>query len=293
MSAIRRWTEHAPCAICGGHDGLPKGRGVRCFGFISSDGAWARCSREDHGGDWEPSTGCHVHRLDKPCRCGIDHLDGRAASPAPIPPPAAPRIDAAEAVARIWGGTTKATGTVVETYLRGRGITTEVPPTLRFATRLWHAEAEAAFPAMVGGVQRWPGRRVEAVHRTYLDQDGRKAPATPVKKALGPCAGGAIRLAPAGPVLAITEGIETALSVLQETGLPTWAALSASGMCGLILPEPPLAAEIIIAADADTNGAGLRAAEAAAARWVREGRRVRIALPPRGDFNDLLQEGAA
>jgi DNA primase len=45
--------------------------------------------------------------------------------------------------------------------------------------------------------------------------------------------------------------------------------------------------EIIILADGDD--AGEAAAQHCAGRWVREGRRVRIARPPRGmDFNDML-----
>ena len=53
--------------------------------------------------------------------------------------------------------------------------------------------------------------------------------------------------------------------------------------------------DVIVLADGDD--AGEAAARDAALRWKREGRRVRIARPPRGaDFNDLLvsrtQEGA-
>ena len=52
---------------------------------------------------------------------------------------------------------------------------------------------------------------------------------------------------------------------------------------------------IVILADHDASGAGLRAAETAARRLRSEGREVVIALPPRegDDFNDLLlREGA-
>jgi phage/plasmid primase-like uncharacterized protein len=102
----------------------------------------------------------------------------------------------------------------------------------------------------------------------------------------------AVHLAPAAERMAVAEGIETALSVQQATGIPTWAALSAGGIERLELPTLPLAAEVVIAADADEDG--LRAANQAARRWLREGRSVRIATPPVGrDFNDLLREGAA
>ena len=66
------------------------------------------------------------------------------------------------------------------------------------------------------------------------------------------------------------------------------AALSTSGLVSLILP--PIVRLVLIAADHDTNGAGERAARAAAFRWLGEGRRVRIAMPPEpgSDFNDVL-----
>jgi phage/plasmid primase-like uncharacterized protein len=78
------------------------------------------------------------------------------------------------------------------------------------------------------------------------------------------------------------------LAALQAAAMPTWAALSTAGM--VALPLPPIAQDIIILADHDANGAGERAAYAAADRWLGEGRRVRIALPPvpGTDFADVL-----
>jgi len=141
---------------------------------------------------------------------------------------------------------------------------------------------------MVAAVARVPNRAVVAVHRTYLRPDGRgKADVEPTKASLGPTGGGAVRLAPAGEQLAVTEGIETGLSVVAATGVPTWVAISAGGLTNLILPPPPLAIEITISADHDP--VGINAAHEAAERWSHEGRRVRIALPSIGsDFNDLF-----
>jgi putative DNA primase/helicase len=69
--------------------------------------------------------------------------------------------------------------------------------------------------------------------------------------------------------------------------MPAWAALSAPGIENLVLS--PEATHIVICADNDRNGTGQRAAHKAAQRWMAEGRRVRIALPPPGfDFNDVL-----
>ena len=94
-----------------------------------------------------------------------------------------------------------------------------------------------------------------------------------------------MRLAPAGPELVLSEGIETGLSVQQATGLPVWATLSTSGLRSVILP--PEVETVIIAADADEPGE--KAAQEAARRFIAEGRTVKIARPPKGmDFNDLL-----
>ena len=86
----------------------------------------------------------------------------------------------------------------------------------------------------------------------------------------------------------VAEGIETALSAMTATAMPAWAALSASGMKALILPS--IVRTVIILADHDLSGAGEHAARTAAARWLAEGRRVRIAMPPvpGTDFNDVL-----
>lgn len=132
---------------------------------------------------------------------------------------------------------------------------------------------------------------LHAVHRTYLDKDGRKkAPVQPAKMTLGPIGHCGIHLAPAAEKLALAEGIETALSVMQVTGIPTWSTISAGGLQKIILPLPPLCSDIIIAADADV--VGLNAAHEVAQRFIEEGRQVRIAVPPPGagkDFNDALR----
>jgi hypothetical protein len=85
----------------------------------------------------------------------------------------------------------------------------------------------------------------------------------------------------------VGEGIETCLAAMQASAQPAWAALSTSGMTALRLP--PDVRTVIILADHDCSGAGERAAYAAAARGLAEGRRVRIAMPPEPgtDFNDV------
>jgi hypothetical protein len=182
--------------------------------------------------------------------------------------------------------------TAVEHYWHSRGLGgLPIPKTIRAAASwLRHRESGGSRPAMVALVEHVEHGPV-AIHRTWLTVDGSsKASFDPPRKELGPVGGGAVRLARAGELLLVAEGIETTAAAIAATGLPGWAALSDGGIKRLILPPLPLAALVIIAADNDANGAGERAARIAAQRWLREGRRVRVALPPETgtDFNDLL-----
>jgi putative DNA primase/helicase len=108
---------------------------------------------------------------------------------------------------------------------------------------------------------------------------------------LGRFMGGAIRFAAAGPEMAIGEGIETTLSYMQVSGIPSWAAICTSGMRSIVLPPLPMAAVVHLLVDLDP--AGEEAAKAAADRLSREGRAVKLARPTTGkDFNDALRGGA-
>ena len=102
-------------------------------------------------------------------------------------------------------------------------------------------------------------------------------------------AGCAVRFGPDGRIIALAEGIETALSVSRASRLTVWATLSTSGMKAVLLPPPPVGEVVIIAADHDE--AGLAAAEVTAARLEAEGRAISVIYPPkpRTDFNDLLR----
>ena len=185
----------------------------------------------------------------------------------------------------IWRSSAPAAGTPVETYLAARGLKLPPGPSLRFHAGLRHPSG-GVWPAMVALVSRGTDDTPLAIHRTYLARDGSgKAPIDPSRLMLGPCRGGAVRLAEPDDVLMVGEGIETCLTALQATGRPVWAALSTSGLRALDLPRT--IREVIVLADSDKPGEA--AARACALRWARESRRVRIARPPRGmDFNDML-----
>jgi DNA primase len=187
---------------------------------------------------------------------------------------------------RMWQNAAPARGSPVEKYLRSRGLALPPAPVLRFAPRCWNRETGRELPAMLARVDDINGELV-AVHRTWLRADGSgKAALQEPKWSLGPIGGAAVRLAPAGPVLAVAEGIENALTAIAA-GYAAWSGVSAGGMQSVVLPR--MVEKVLIVADHDANGVGQRAARKAADRWLAEGRQVRIAPTRLGeDLNDAL-----
>ena len=224
---------------------------------------------------------------------GLGLIEGGGAFVAPDPAQQARRMAEERAEAdkraaqaqRLWEGAAPISGTLVETYLRARGITAPLPDSLRFDPSCWHATARR-FPAMVAKVE---GAGRFAVHRTYLRDDGTgKADVDPAKAMLGAVAGGAVRLSEASGPLVLAEGIETALSLasgLVRGPVTLWAALSASGLRAVRLPPDP--SQVIIATDGDR--AGREAAQALAAKAHAQGWAVSLLPAPEGaDWNDVL-----
>jgi len=199
------------------------------------------------------------------------------------------RAEAAKRAAqakRLWTEAQPITDTLAETYLRGRGITCDLPPALRFHPATWHGPTAKRYPALVAAVQ---GTGLPAVHRTYLRPDGSgKAEIDPPKAMLGATAGGAVRLADGPSWLAVGEGIESTLSLscgLLDGPATLWAGLSTSGLRGLRLPSQ--AGRLTIACDGDTPGR--EAANVLAERAHALGWHVGICDPGTGaDFNDIL-----
>ncbi len=191
-------------------------------------------------------------------------------------------------------------GTAAEAYLRHRGITVPLPAALRFA-RLKPPKGSGVaaaigldlVPAMVA-VVTGPDGEPSGIQRTYLTEDGRKAPSTDgkVKYSLGFVRGGAIRLGPVEPAgLALCEGVEDALSLIEMGAASAWAAAGSGMLASMALPVE--VRSVVIGADADE--AGRIAAERAAATFASHGREARIIYPSGGakDFNAELTGGQA
>lgn len=180
----------------------------------------------------------------------------------------------------LWRAAEPAAGTVVETYLRGRGIDA-LPVSIRCGSTV-HA-GRIQMPTMLAAVQA-PGGAVVAVQSTLLTHAGRKASASVPRITTGALGVGAVRFAPVDSVLGLAEGVETALAAQQLTGVPCWAALGAARMHRIQIPDR--VSEIHIFGDADD--AGRAAAERTAA--ANASRRVVLRFPPDGckDWNDVL-----
>ncbi len=78
MGRIQRFTKNRPCPVCGGHKDLPQGKGRRCYGFMSGDGLYAHCTREEYAGRIErnANSNAYPHRFEGDCRCGKMHGAG-------------------------------------------------------------------------------------------------------------------------------------------------------------------------------------------------------------------------
>jgi putative DNA primase/helicase len=248
-----------PCPRCGGTDR---------FGVNVRKQIW-NCRQCTKGGDvidlvkhLDGATTTEAVRM-------LTGMPSRPASPT-RPTPAAPKSDddyegrQRDKARWLWSQRQPIAGSIAERYLReARGYSGALPPTLAFLP------ARNGKPPVMIAAFAYPNEResgvlgepvnVEAVHLTALKSDGSgKADITPNKIMLASPAGNPIAVAAMSDSmwgLAITEGIEDALSVHQATGLSAWAAGSAPHMAKLaatILRAEP--ESVTILADGDDAG---------------------------------------
>ena len=170
----------------------------------------------------------------------------------------------------VWNAAMPIGGTPAAEYLLRRNLKPPWPPALR-----WDRQRRRMLAAVVRD------DRLAGLHVTRL----------PAKERThhGTVRGGVIRLAraPRNGVLALAEGVETALAYMALSGHPTWSALSSAGLAAVVLPAG--VQRLVIAADFD--GSGLVAAESLEKRARDEGvPEVHIDVPSRyrSDWADVL-----
>jgi hypothetical protein len=196
-----------------------------------------------------------------------------------------------ESARRLFAMSQTISGTVVEAYLRKRGITAlHGTGCLRFHPRCyyrpdWQSPTET-WPAMIAAVTDLAGQ-ITGAHRTWLDGSGRdKAPIDTPRRAMGHLLGNAVRFDVAHDVMAAGEGIETMLSLrcVMPT-MPMVAALSAAHLAAILFPAT--LRRLYIARDDDPAG------DSAMASLIDRSNQAgieAITLSPRlGDFNEDLR----
>lgn len=169
---------------------------------------------------------------------------------------------------------------------------------LRFERRFFDCESRQWHPAMLAAVRDVSGQLV-TVHRTLLAGDGHKADVNVPKRLMRlpegrTITGCAIRFGEPHDVLALAEGIETALSVVVATGLPCWACICAHGLEVVEIPDG--VREVLIFADKDRSCTGERSAQELCRRLQAQGIEAAIETVPLNipraekgiDWNDVL-----
>ena len=261
----------APCP-CRGHG---KGRGD------------LNCSLSIRDGDKGLLVKCHAgcdsrDILDELKRRGL--LNGAAA---PASPTAKPQRDLAEYARELWHQAQPIEGTLAERYLLAhRCIEITLPPSLRFHPRIKVPREQLWFPALVAAVSG-ADHKILAVQVLWLDPStAAKAAIKPQRRTYGALDRGAVRLGACSDTLGLAEGIETALSAQQLTGVVTWATLGAARLDRVQIPRGVEWVHIF----GDEDKAGYAKAKAAAARLSRR-LLVRLRWPPHAhkDWNDALR----
>jgi hypothetical protein len=196
-----------------------------------------------------------------------------------------------ESARRLFAMSRPIVGTVVETYLRGRGITDlHGTGSLRFHPRCYYRpEADAPpeiWPAMIAAVTDLQGC-ITGAHRTWLDPSGRdKAPVDTPRRAMGHLLGHAVRFGPASDVMAAGEGIETTLSLrCVIPSMPMVAALSAAHLAAILFPAT--LRRLYIVRDDDPAGDG--AVKRLIDRAQMDAIEATVLSPQCGDFNEDLR----
>lgn len=296
LAAVRAELGHAPEAdrvqpgefVRFSTNGMPGNRDGWLKWFADGRGGCYGCKRQQFSASWQAGRRGYLSPADRLAR----DRERAEASARSAEKQRQQWAENARCNARMWAACRPlAPEDVACRYLlhRLRVLPDPLPAALRFHPGLayWHdGQRIGTFPALVAAITS-PAGELLALHRTYLDPDGRKAtlpegaPAKKLTAASGPIMGGCIRLAEpteAG-LIGVAEGVETALaaSLTASIGgrLPVVAAYSAGALAAW--QWPPEARRVAICGDNDP--AGLEAVDRLAARALSAGLRVHRAIP--------------
>lgn len=302
--AVNRGTRHGPCPFCGGTD-----RFRMMDDYIESGAAICnQCGPQDRAGVFTDGFALLEHATGRLFKELLHEVADMVGAGQNTPPRSTPQEDFGSAdddrrartrrrLNQLFRQATNDDGTI-STYLRHRGLSGGVPAALMLHSSLTYyddGEPVGKYPAIIAAITA-PDGSAAGLHMTYLAPGGAgKADLDPARKMRtierGATRGAAIRVHDAGDLLAVAEGIETALAVREATGAPVWATISAGGMERLQIPDHVRQVEIWADNDGD-DGAGQRAAERLAQRLDVGDKTVRIMLPSEAgtDWLDVLNQ---
>ena len=186
---------------------------------------------------------------------------------------------------RLWNESLDAEGTLIERYLQLRGGL-PLTPTVRFHPRVHVSRGSLLrLPAMVAAISG-EDHRVISVQVTWLDpRTGTKAQIDPPRKTFGLMFDGSVRLGPVRDELALAEGVETALSFTELTGITCWAVLGKARFDKITIPK--CVRRLHLSADADQDSQ--LQCRRARCHYRHAGLDVVMHIPELGsDFNDVL-----
>jgi putative DNA primase/helicase len=248
---------HGPCPLCDGRDRFrfddQDGRGTWiCNGCGAGDGmdlalkftglSFAECAKRIRD-----CLGEATERKPK------DKIDPKAAR---------------QACLSLWVGGVPVFDDDAGRYLRSRGFVGSFPTALRFhsAAEVSDHPARRTMPAMLARVSDNAGNGVN-IHRTYLD-GAAKAVWVPRGESIAGSSrrlmpgdlpnDAAIRLFDHEGILGVAEGIETALAVYRDFGIPCWSLINSTHMARWIAPSD--VRELHIFGDNDPKFGGQAAA---------------------------------
>lgn len=280
--------KHGPCPMCGGKDR---------FRFDNLDGRGTFFCSQCGNGDGIKLVMLFLSLPFKDAAKRVDQHIGEAVSYTPKGLPTANDETKRQEMRALWERSKPITSTdAAGLYLNSRTGLTKFPSALRFVADERYVEAgkrPSFHPAMVAKVDPSDEAAAQgerpAIHRTYLAHHGDKADVGTPRKMMGTMpTGAAVRLAPAGEVLGIAEGIETAISAQILFNVPTWAALTAD-----LLEKwtpPACVRSVFIFGDHDASYTGQTATFALAKRLTMKGIEIIVHLAPAmgQDWNDVL-----
>jgi Toprim domain len=141
-------------------------------------------------------------------------------------------------------------------------------------------------PCLLAAYRSLDTDEITGVSRILVDEPERW-PKTQ-RKMLGVVRRAAIKLAPITDVLAVAEGLETAIAANMLGHGPAWAVGSAGAVANL--PVLPGIERLILIAENDESGASRKATDRCGTRWLQAGRKVTRIWPEQGcsDLNDEL-----